>query len=131
MRTLRAVDTARYEPRGGARQAVVEPRQGRRHGDHVGARDDRDVPRLEQGEVPLRDLEPHLAGHRLKTGDAAEAGLGAPILPQPLLPPGLLGAATVPAVRNVSLAIQPGEFVAEMVLVQQEGRYLVDHVMVF
>ncbi|WP_342130291.1 hypothetical protein [Hydrogenophaga sp. OTU3427] len=26
---------------------------------------------------------------------------------------------------------QPGEFVAEMVLVQQEGRYLVDHVMVF
>lgn len=26
---------------------------------------------------------------------------------------------------------QPGEFVAEMVLVEQEGRYLVDHVMVF
>ena len=26
---------------------------------------------------------------------------------------------------------QPGEFVAEMVLVQQGGRYLVDHVMVF
>lgn len=26
---------------------------------------------------------------------------------------------------------QPGEFVAEMVLVQQDGRYLVDHVMVF
>jgi hypothetical protein len=26
---------------------------------------------------------------------------------------------------------QPGEFVAEMVLVQQNGRYLVDHVMVF
>lgn len=25
----------------------------------------------------------------------------------------------------------PGEFVAELVLVQQEGRYLVDHVMVF
>lgn len=26
---------------------------------------------------------------------------------------------------------QPGDFVAEMVLVQQDGRYLVDHVMVF
>ena len=26
---------------------------------------------------------------------------------------------------------QPGDFVAEMVLVQQNGRYLVDHVMVF
>jgi hypothetical protein len=26
---------------------------------------------------------------------------------------------------------QPGEFVAEMVLVQQDGRYFVDHVMVF
>ena len=26
---------------------------------------------------------------------------------------------------------QPGEFVAEMVLVQQDGKYLVDHVMVF
>ena len=26
---------------------------------------------------------------------------------------------------------QPGDFVAEMVLVQQHGRYLVDHVMVF
>ena len=26
---------------------------------------------------------------------------------------------------------QPGDFVAEMVLVQQSGRYLVDHVMVF
>ncbi len=26
---------------------------------------------------------------------------------------------------------QPGEFVAEMVLVEHEGRYLVDHVMVF
>ena len=25
----------------------------------------------------------------------------------------------------------PGEFVAEMVLIEQEGRYLVDHVMVF
>ena len=26
---------------------------------------------------------------------------------------------------------QPGDFVAEMVLVQQDGKYLVDHVMVF
>lgn len=26
---------------------------------------------------------------------------------------------------------EPGEFVAELVLVQQDGRYLVDHVMVF
>lgn len=26
---------------------------------------------------------------------------------------------------------QPGDFVAEMVIVQQDGRYLVDHVMVF
>jgi S-adenosylmethionine:diacylglycerol 3-amino-3-carboxypropyl transferase len=26
---------------------------------------------------------------------------------------------------------QPGEFVAEMVLIQQNGKYLVDHVMVF
>ncbi len=27
--------------------------------------------------------------------------------------------------------MQPGEFVAELLLVQQEGRYLVDHVLVF
>jgi hypothetical protein len=38
---------------------------------------------------------------------------------------------SVAVVWKQSFTRQPGGFVAEMVLVQQDGKYLVDHVMVF
>jgi hypothetical protein len=38
---------------------------------------------------------------------------------------------SVVVIWKQSFTKHPGEFVAEMVLVQQDGKYLVDHVMVF
>jgi hypothetical protein len=38
---------------------------------------------------------------------------------------------SVAIIWRQSFSLQAGEFVAEMVLIEQDGRYLVDHVMVF
>ncbi|SFU34976.1 hypothetical protein SAMN05216339_101465 [Nitrosomonas eutropha] len=38
---------------------------------------------------------------------------------------------SVAVVWKQGFSKQPGDFVAEMVLVQQDGKYLVDHVMIF
>lgn len=38
---------------------------------------------------------------------------------------------SVAVIWKQSFTKQPGDFVAEMVLIQQDGKYLVDHVMVF
>ena len=39
--------------------------------------------------------------------------------------------ASVAIIWRQSFSLQAGEFVAEMVLIEHDGRYLVDHVMVF
>ncbi len=54
----------------------------------------------------------------MHTSDSSDIGIG-------------LGRLSVAMIWKQSFSLQAGEFVAEMVLIEHDGRYLVDHVMVF